>query len=198
MIKIKFPLQPHQKSNITQYREHGFHSLLGWKDDHTTHSHFLTYTFLFKKVGRMCFLNLGVKGLKFVLSFLQPPKTKGCNSWKDPYGWDKEQIKGNAGESRSGENNIEGRSGANSKWFAEPHSGAIRVGWLVRLLLYMWDESSEERLHCACTTTCLAARVRIGVHRCGTALVVAVEAGEWLLLIFASAQEALFDVPSQM
>ena len=29
-----------------------------------TNSHYLTYTFLFRKVGRMYFLNLGVKGLK--------------------------------------------------------------------------------------------------------------------------------------
>ena len=34
------------------------------KDDYTTNSHYLTYTFLFGKVGRMYFLNLGVKGLK--------------------------------------------------------------------------------------------------------------------------------------
>ena len=34
------------------------------KDDYTTSSHYLTYTFLFRKVGRMYFLNLGVKGLK--------------------------------------------------------------------------------------------------------------------------------------
>ena len=34
------------------------------KDDYNTNSHYLTYTFLFRKVGRMYFLNLGVKGLK--------------------------------------------------------------------------------------------------------------------------------------
>ena len=33
------------------------------KDDNTTDSHYLTYTFLFRKVRRMLFLNLGVKGL---------------------------------------------------------------------------------------------------------------------------------------
>ena len=33
------------------------------KDDYTTNSHYLTNTFLFRKVGRMYFLNLGVKGL---------------------------------------------------------------------------------------------------------------------------------------
>ena len=34
------------------------------KDDYTTNSHYLTHTFLFRKVERMYFLNLGVKGLK--------------------------------------------------------------------------------------------------------------------------------------
>ena len=33
------------------------------KDDYTTNSHYLTHTFLFRKVGRMYFLNLGAKGL---------------------------------------------------------------------------------------------------------------------------------------
>ena len=33
------------------------------KGDFTTNSHYLVYTFLFRKVGRMHFLNLGVKGL---------------------------------------------------------------------------------------------------------------------------------------
>ena len=33
------------------------------KDDYNTNSHYLTHTFLFRKVGRMYFLNLGVKGL---------------------------------------------------------------------------------------------------------------------------------------
>ena len=31
------------------------------KDDFTTNSHYLIYTFLLRKVGRMYFLNLGVK-----------------------------------------------------------------------------------------------------------------------------------------
>ena len=35
------------------------------KDDYTTNSHYLTHTFLFRKVGRMYFLNLGAKGLKY-------------------------------------------------------------------------------------------------------------------------------------
>ena len=34
------------------------------KEYYTTNSHYLTYTFLFRKVGRIYFLNLGVKGLK--------------------------------------------------------------------------------------------------------------------------------------
>ena len=34
------------------------------KDDYTTNSHYRTHTFLFRKVGRMYFLTLGVKGLK--------------------------------------------------------------------------------------------------------------------------------------
>ena len=34
------------------------------KGDYATNSHHLTHTFLFRKVGRMYFLNLGVKGLK--------------------------------------------------------------------------------------------------------------------------------------
>ena len=33
------------------------------EDDYTTNSHYLTYTILFRKVGRMYLLSLGVKGL---------------------------------------------------------------------------------------------------------------------------------------
>ena len=40
------------------------------KDDYTTNSHYLTYTFNFKRFGRMYFLNLGVKGLIDVLYVL--------------------------------------------------------------------------------------------------------------------------------
>ena len=40
-----------------------FHRLLGWKMIRLPNYHFLPYTFLFKTVGRMYFLNLGVKGL---------------------------------------------------------------------------------------------------------------------------------------
>ena len=63
VINFKFPLQPHQKYNITQYGELGFSWLPQMTDDHTTTSRQLTCTFLFKKVGRLCFLSLGVKGL---------------------------------------------------------------------------------------------------------------------------------------
>ena len=31
VINVKFPLQPHQKHNITQYKNLAFHSLLRWK-----------------------------------------------------------------------------------------------------------------------------------------------------------------------
>ena len=37
------------------------------KDDFTTNSHYLIYTFLFRKVGRMYFVNLGVKGLRMAM-----------------------------------------------------------------------------------------------------------------------------------
>ena len=33
------------------------------RHDYTANSHYLTHTFLFRKVGRMYFLNLGVRGL---------------------------------------------------------------------------------------------------------------------------------------
>ena len=38
-----------------------FHSNTHMKDDYTTNSHYLTYMLLFRKSGRMCFLNLGIK-----------------------------------------------------------------------------------------------------------------------------------------
>ena len=38
------------------------------KDDYTTNSHYLTYAFILRKVGRMYFLNLGVKRLSKVVS----------------------------------------------------------------------------------------------------------------------------------
>ena len=72
MISFKFPLQPQQKYYITQYEELGFSLLTQMTDDCTTNYHYLTYIFLLhislKKVGRMCFLNLGLKG---VISFLE-------------------------------------------------------------------------------------------------------------------------------
>ena len=60
MINLKFLLQPHQKYYITQYGELGFSYLTQMKDDYTTNSHYLTYTFLrfWSKVCRtplLCF-----------------------------------------------------------------------------------------------------------------------------------------------
>ena len=52
------------------------------KDDCTTISHYLTYTFHFRKIRRMYFLNLGVKGLiscsiRFILSmYFEIPPTQ--------------------------------------------------------------------------------------------------------------------------
>ena len=43
------------------------------KDDYNTNSHYLTYTFLFRKVGRMYFLNLGVKGLNIIFQIEHDP-----------------------------------------------------------------------------------------------------------------------------
>ena len=58
VINVKFPLQPHQKYYITQSKEFGFSSLTQMKDDYTTNSHYLTYTFLFRKVERTYSFNL--------------------------------------------------------------------------------------------------------------------------------------------
>ena len=64
VINVKFLLQSQQKHYITQYEELDFLSLSQMKDDYTTNSHYpLTYTFISWKVGRVYFLNLGVKGL---------------------------------------------------------------------------------------------------------------------------------------
>ena len=46
-----------------KYRELGVLYLAQMRDDYTTNSHCLPYAILFKMVGRMHFLNLGVKGL---------------------------------------------------------------------------------------------------------------------------------------
>ena len=44
---FKFPLQPQQKYNIKQYEEPlGFSQLSQMKDDYTTNTHYLIYTFL--------------------------------------------------------------------------------------------------------------------------------------------------------
>ena len=59
VINVKFPPQLHQKYYITQYEEFGFSSLTQMKDDYTTNSHYPTYTFLFRKVGRMYLFQLG-------------------------------------------------------------------------------------------------------------------------------------------
>ena len=48
---------------IIQYCQILTASLIHLKDDYTTNSHYLTHTFLFRKVGRTSFLNLGVKGV---------------------------------------------------------------------------------------------------------------------------------------
>ena len=67
-----FSLQPHRKYNITQYEELGFSQIIQMKDDYTTNSHYLTYTFLFKRLGECTFLNLGL--------FVSPLRTCGCSS----------------------------------------------------------------------------------------------------------------------
>ena len=70
MINIKFPLQPHLKYDITQYEELVFSLLTQMKDDYANSSHYLTYKFLLKRLRRMYFMNLGVKGLKHFTTLL--------------------------------------------------------------------------------------------------------------------------------
>ena len=53
--QLKFPLQPHQKYYITQYEELGFSKRTQMKDDYTTNCHYLTYTFLCKRLGECTF-----------------------------------------------------------------------------------------------------------------------------------------------
>ena len=53
------------------------------KDDYNTNSHYLTYTFLFRKVGRMYFLNLGVKGLMQSTAGNKVRCKKGHELWND-------------------------------------------------------------------------------------------------------------------
>ena len=57
VINFKFLLQPHQEYYITKYGELDFSKVIQMKDDYTTNSHYLTHTFLFRKIGRMYFLN---------------------------------------------------------------------------------------------------------------------------------------------
>ena len=49
VIKLKFPLEPHQGYDITQYGELGFSQLTQMKDDYTTNSHYMTHTLLFQR-----------------------------------------------------------------------------------------------------------------------------------------------------
>ena len=62
VINFKFLPQPNHKYYITQYEELGFSSLSWMKHNYTSNSHYLTCTFLLKKVRRILFWNLGVKG----------------------------------------------------------------------------------------------------------------------------------------
>ena len=59
----------------TQYEELGFPQLTQMKHSCTTNSHYLTYALLLK-VGRIYFLNLGVKGLD--LTMFSPPSPSSC------------------------------------------------------------------------------------------------------------------------
>ena len=60
VINFKFLCSPTR--NITSQKP-GFSQLTQMKDDYTTKSHYLTYVFLFKRLGECTFLNLGVEGL---------------------------------------------------------------------------------------------------------------------------------------
>ena len=51
VINFTFLLEPQQKYFPTQFEELGFSQLTQLKDDHTNNSHYLTYTFLFKRLG---------------------------------------------------------------------------------------------------------------------------------------------------
>ena len=50
-------------------------------DDYTINYHFITYIFLFEKVGRMYFFNLGVKGLRRSKSSDAPVISFGFLQW---------------------------------------------------------------------------------------------------------------------
>ena len=64
--------------NITSHSMENlaFHSLK-LPDDYTTNFHYITYTFLFWRFGRMYFLNLGVKGLKYPARMLSHEASPG-------------------------------------------------------------------------------------------------------------------------
>ena len=62
-INFKFLQRPHQKYNIPQYGELGFSQFTQMEDDYATNSHYITNTFLFKRLGE-CTFYFGVKGLK--------------------------------------------------------------------------------------------------------------------------------------
>ena len=55
------------------------------KGDYTANSHYLTYTFLFERLGECSFLDLGVKGLKktkfFNLYNIKTEQTHSIFSW---------------------------------------------------------------------------------------------------------------------
>ena len=58
VINFKFLPQPHQKYYITQYGELGISYLTQMKDDYTTNSHYLTYTYLFRRLGECILFEL--------------------------------------------------------------------------------------------------------------------------------------------
>ena len=51
MTNFKFPLQPHQKYNMKNLASY----LTQMKDDYSTNSHYLTYTFIVKRLGECTF-----------------------------------------------------------------------------------------------------------------------------------------------
>ena len=62
MINFKFSLQPHQKYYIRQSEELCLSHLTQMKDDYTIYSHYLTYAFLFQRLGECTFWTWGWKG----------------------------------------------------------------------------------------------------------------------------------------
>ena len=58
-IKFKFLLKPCSHRITHSTKNLAFHSLLRWKDYYTTNSHYLTYTFLFKRLGECTFWTQG-------------------------------------------------------------------------------------------------------------------------------------------